>query len=255
MKSIINLAIDSAREAGILLADSFGKIKRIKVKGDRDLATNLDKQAEKIIVSKIKDKFPGHGILAEEGGGKNTGNDYLWIVDPLDGTHNYIRGISIFGVSIGVVYRGEFICGVIHMPMDDELYAAETGSGAFKNNKKILVSRNNRLKDSSISFDSAIRYAPKKMLPVLGGLAKSCFNLRMLGSSARALSYIAEGRLDAAVEFFDFPWDFAGGVCIVREAGGEFSGLRGGKLLYNTKGYLASNGYLHNGLLRVLNNI
>ena len=137
MSEIINVAVEAAKQAGKFLEENFGKISSVESKGDRNLATNLDKEAEKIIVDKIKTKFPDHGIIAEEGGDENAHRDYLWIIDPLDGTHNYIRNINVFGVSIGVIYKKEFVAGVIYMPVDDELYAGEKNNGAYKNSKKI----------------------------------------------------------------------------------------------------------------------
>lgn len=246
MKEIINTAIEAAREAGKFLLDNFGNIDDIKSKGDRNLATNLDREAESIIVRKITTKFPTHKILAEEGGKTGANNsEYLWIIDPLDGTHNFIRQIDIFGVSVGIIYHNEFVGGVIYIPSHDELYVGEKGNGAYKNDKKIKVSSRDELKVCSISFDSSIRYSPEPMLKSLNSLAKEVFNIRMLGSSARILSYIAEGKLDLAVEFHDRPWDFSGGVCIIREAGGRLTTLKGEPLSYKTIGYIASNGIIH----------
>jgi len=241
MSKIIDTAVQAAKQAGDFLLDNFGKVSNIEKKGDRDFATNLDKEAEKIIIDKVKGKFKEHGIIAEESGKDNPDKDYLWIIDPLDGTHNFMRNIDIFGVSIGIVHKQEFIAGVIYMPKDKELYTAEKGSGAYKNGKKISVSSNSDLKDCSISFDSSIRYSPKIMLDTLGKLAKEVFNVRMFGSSARILSYVAEGKLDFAVEFHDRPWDFAGGVCIIEEAGGRLATLKGERLTYKNVGYIASN--------------
>lgn len=252
MADIINLGIEVAKEAGKFLLANFGKIDKIESKGDRNFATNLDKEAEKIIVDKVKKVFPNHGIIAEEGGSQGADREYLWIIDPLDGTHNFIRDINIFGVSIGIIYRGDFIGGVIYMPVEDELYVGEKGNGAYKNDEKISVSSNDNLKDCSISFDSSIRYSPKNMLKVLDVLAKEVFNIRMLGSSARALTYLAEGKLDLAVEFHDRPWDFAGGVSIIEEAGGRLTNLKGGALTYKTIGYIASNGIVHDKIKEIV---
>ena len=131
------------------------------------------------------------------------------------------------------------------MPKENELYVGQKGAGAYKNDKKIRVSSLDKLEDCSIAFDSSIRYSPKVMLKVLGDLADKVFNIRMLGSSARHLSYLAEGILDFVVEFHDRPWDFAGGVCIIEEAGGKLSNLKGGPLSYKDIGYIASNRSIH----------
>jgi myo-inositol-1(or 4)-monophosphatase len=245
MRDIISIGVEAAQEAGNFLWDNFGKINQIESKGDRNLATNLDREAEKIIVDKIKTHFPKHGIIAEEGGKQGYSEEYLWIIDPLDGTHNYIRKINIFGVSIGVLYKEKFVGGIIYMPVEKELYVAEKANGSYKNNKRISVSSKSDLKECSISYDSSIRYSPLVMLKGLENLAEEVFNIRMFGSSARVLSYIAEGKLDAAVEFNDRPWDFAGGVCIIEEAGGKLTDLKGNTLSYKTIGYIASNGIIH----------
>jgi len=245
MNEIINLAIDAAKQAGNFLLENFGKVSEITKKGDRNFATNLDKEAEEMIIDKIRTKFPNHGIIAEESGSSAPDREYLWIIDPLDGTHNFMRNIDIFGVSIGIVYKKEFIGGVIYMPKEDELYVGHKGGGAYKNNKKIKVSSNDKLEDCSIAFDSSIRYSPEVMLKVLGDLANEVFNVRMFGSSARHLTYLAEGVLDFVVEFHDRPWDFAGGVSIIEEAGGKLTNLKGGHLTHKDIGYIASNAVVY----------
>jgi len=252
MNQILDIGIEAAKEAGKFLYENFGKIGQIDKKGDRNLATNLDREAEKMIIEKVKANFPDHGIIAEESGRQGPDNEYIWIIDPLDGTHNFIRDIDIFGVSIGVVRNNEFIAGIIYMPKDAELYAACRGKGAYKNGEKIRVSSNADLKECSISFDSSIRYSPEVMLRVLGSLAKEVFNVRMFGSSARVLSYVAEGKLDFAVEFHDRPWDFAGGVCIIEEAGGKLTTLKGEPLTYEHIGYIASNSYTHERIEKIV---
>ncbi|MFH1768082.1 MAG: inositol monophosphatase [Candidatus Omnitrophota bacterium] len=242
---MLNLAINAAKEAGTFLLENFGKVNEVIKKGDRNFATDLDRAAEKIIVDKIKQAYPSHGILAEENERKDLDNEWLWIIDPLDGTHNFMRNIDIFGVSIGLVHKDKFVAGVIYMPKDNELYAAEENNGAYKNGQRIKVSRTDALKEASISFDSSLRYNPKRMMPVLEKAAKEVFNIRMLGSSARLLTYVAEGKLDFAIEFNDRPWDFAGSVVIIREAGGIFTDLGGKPPTPKTIGYIACNKNLH----------
>ena len=252
-KNILEIAKLAAKKAGDFLYQNFGNVSEIISKGDRNLATNLDKEAEKIIVDILEKGFPDHAILAEEDTNKKTDSDYLWIIDPLDGTHNYIRGIDIFGVSIGLCYKNDFIAGVVYMPKDKDMYYAEKGKGAYKNDKKIFVSNVDNIKMASGSFDSSIRYAPDVMLKTLKDVCLDCFNIRMLGSSARLLTYVAEGKLDFAVEFNDRPWDFAGSVCIILEAGGVFFDLKGKLPTFQTIGYIASNPYLYDKLKTKIN--
>lgn len=249
---MVNSAVEAAKAAGAFLLENFGKVKHIKIKGDRNLATDVDQGAEKIIVDRIKSDFPGHGILAEEKERKDLDNKYLWIIDPLDGTHNYIKGINIFGVSIGLLYKGEFVLGIVYMPVEDELYLGERGGGAYKNGEKISVSFPQKLRDCYVSFDSSIRYSPGKMIPSLERVSKEVFNIRMLGSSARLLTYLAEGKLDAAIEYNDRPWDFAGSVAIIREAGGEFTDLKGKQPDHRTLGYVAASPDIHQKIMELL---
>lgn len=249
MADIIQVGIEAARSAGQYLLDHFGKDQRIHSKGDRNLVTDVDRSAQGMIIDHIERHFPQHGIIAEEGGSRRENAEYIWIIDPLDGTHNYIRGVSIFGISIGIVHNGMYIGGIIAMPSAGELYVAEKGSGAYKNNKKIAVSGHRLLAECSVSFDSGLRHAPARMLPVLGALADRAFNVRMFGSSARALSYLAEGKIDVSVEFEDQPWDCAAGICLIEQAGGTVTDLSGNPMAHTTIGYVATNGPTHNAVL------
>ena len=245
---IMQVAREAAKEAGEYLLSQFGNVGEIIVKGDRNLATNVDKTAEKMIVDKITWSFPEHNILGEEEEYEQKESDYVWIIDPLDGTHNFIRGINIFGVSIGLWHKDEFIAGVVYMPVDDEMYYAYKGQGAYKNGNKISVSAVSTMKEASCSFDSSIRYDKDTMLAVLGEVADQSFNVRMFGSSVRLLTYVAEGVIDFAIEFHDRPWDFAGSVCLIIEAGGVFNGLKGQKATPETIGYVASNPGLYDDI-------
>lgn len=238
---MVNKIIEGVKEAGKILKDNFGEEFSIESKGDRNLVTDIDKKTQEVIVDTINRHYPDHGIFAEENYRKNLDSEYLWIIDPLDGTHNFIRNIDIFGVSVGLFHKEEFVLGVIYMPLSEELYVGEKGNGAYKNGKPIKVSSVSDLKMASISFDSSIRFSPQEMLGTLDILARNVFNIRMFGSSVRVLTYIAEGKLDFAIEFHDRPWDFAGGVCLIKEAGGVFKDLSGNKVTHRTIGYIASN--------------
>jgi myo-inositol-1(or 4)-monophosphatase len=198
-----------------------------------------------MIVKVLKKEFPDYGILAEEGNRHNLKSENLWIIDPLDGTHNYMRGMNIYGVSIGLWQKDDFTKGVIYMPEDGDVFWAEKGKGAFKNGERISVSGVKDFKDCCLSYDSSIRYAPDIMLGVLHELCSKVFNIRMFGSSVRVLTYLAEGKVDFSIEFHDQPWDFAGGVCLVREAGGIVSPLKKGVLTPMTVGYIAGNSNLY----------
>ncbi|MDD5775098.1 MAG: inositol monophosphatase [Candidatus Omnitrophica bacterium] len=252
MADIIQTGIEAARSAGEYLLGHFGKEQTVHVKGDRNLVTDVDRGAQDMIIGHIARHFPRHGIIAEEGGSVREQAEYIWIIDPLDGTHNYIRGVAVFGVSIGIVRNGSYVGGIIYMPFAGELYVAEKDHGAYKNDTKISVSSNSALADCSVSFDSGLRHAPARMLPVLGSFADRAFNVRMFGSSARALSYLAEGKIDVSVEFEDQPWDCAAGICLIEQAGGKVTDLSGNPMAHTTIGYVATNGAVHEAALGIV---
>jgi len=148
-------AIKAAKEAGDILFENFQKIKQVDKKGERELVSNVDLASEKKIIEIIKDKYPDHDILCEESGVHDNSSDYRWVIDPLDGTHNYIYGINMFGVSIALDYKGEIILGVINMPSTNELYWAEKGKGAYLNDERIHVS-DRGMKNALAIYDSGL---------------------------------------------------------------------------------------------------
>lgn len=255
MKDIIKAGIKAAREAGEFLLKNADKQKEIIEKDDWSYVTDIDPLAEKIVVDIIQSEFPGHGILCEEGSVPESSGEYLWIIDPLDGTHNYIRGIPHYGVSIGIVHKVNIVAGIIYLPLDNALYVSEKGSGAYKNEKRIHVSDRKEINTSTLSYDSSIRYNPVLKPKVLTELGKKVFNVRMFGASTTLLSLLAEGKLDISVEFDDKPWDFAAGLSLVTEAGGKFTDFHGTPATYKTKGYVASNGLVHDEVCSVVRSV
>jgi myo-inositol-1(or 4)-monophosphatase len=253
MKDPLAVASEAALAAGAMLKTNFGKIDTIEYKSDRTLVTNLDKKSERMIVDALLSVFPDHGIIGEEGGVRESRSGYTWVIDPIDGTHNYIRSIPWYGVCIALLRHEEIVAGVIYMPSDDELFAAEAGSGACKNNRKIAVSRYDSIEECTCSFDSAFRNDPKKMATALERLAGQVRNIRMSGSSARNLTLVAEGKIDASVEFDDRIWDYCAGVALIREAGGTVTNHAGERRLEDHGAYVASNGRIHSSLLQIVN--
>jgi len=248
------IAIEAVRRIGKLLRENFGKFLNIEGKGDRTLVTNIDLEAEKIIVQRIRKTYPQDDILSEENIYHIPNSDYKWIIDPLDGTHNYIHQIEIFGVSVALAFRGEVVLGIIYIPLSEELYIAQRGKGAYLNGKRIRVSQR-KVKEATLIFDSSIRQQKEPMLNCLKEVADNVFNIRMFGSTARSLSYIAEGKADLEIEYNDKVWDFAAGLLLVEEAGGKATTLGGGRWSLNTEGYIASNGLIHNSVLKMINNV
>ncbi|MGE4358145.1 MAG: inositol monophosphatase [Candidatus Omnitrophota bacterium] len=247
------VAISAVEKAGKVLEENFGKVKHIKTKGKTQLVSNVDLEAEKIIIETIKRHFPEHSILSEENPFLNNDSEYKWIIDPLDGTHNFVKNIPIFGTSIALEYKNEVILGVIYFPLDKRLYWAEKGKGAYLNGMRLRVS-DRQLSSATCVYDSSIRYNPEKMSAVLKNLSTKVFNIRMFGSTAEHLAMLAEGRIELDIEFNDQPWDFAGGALLVKEAGGEFTDFQGNPWSPRMPNYLASNGVVHEEVLRIIQN-
>lgn len=246
------IAVKASLEAGKVLLNNFGKVSHIKAKSDRNFVTDIDLKADEIITNKILSSFKNDNILSEEKPLPDFDSDYTWIIDPLDGTHNFIRNIDIFGVSVAVAFKEEVVAGVIYMPCSKELYTVQRGKGAFCNDKRINVSERD-IKNTTMIYDSSIRHKRDIMLKGLGDLADKVFNVRMFGSTARSLAFIAEGKAELEVEFNDEVWDYAAGLLLVEEAGGMASDLEGNKWNIKTKGYIASNKIIYQEVLNILN--
>lgn len=252
MSEFLSVAIDAAREAGALLFENFGKVDAVERKKDKSLVTKFDKESERLIRDKILSKFPDHGIIGEESGEHLGSSEYTWVIDPLDGTHNYVRGIPMFGVSIGLVYKKEFAAGVVFLPIDGELYTAEHGGGAFKNGNRISVSPCRTLEECTLLYDSSMKTDAEEKIAFFGKIAPLVFNLRIFGTSVRNLTYLAEGKIDLAVEFDDKLWDFAACASIVLEAGGSMTDHDGQMITPECRRYVASNGSIHNLVMELL---
>ena len=245
------IAIKACKETGKILINNFGKTIKIRSKGNRDLVTDIDKKAEEIIIKLIKKNFPEDDILSEESRYLSSGARFKWIIDPIDGTHNYVHNIEIFGTSLALESEGKIVAGVIYIPWTDELYTAQKGRGAYCNGKRITVSKR-KLREATMVYDSSIRYNKKQMLNVLNVLVDRVFNVRMFGSSARSLTYLAEGKVDAEIEFNDKVWDYAAGLLLVEEAGGKATDFSGRTWGTNAKGYVASNRVVHKSILNTM---
>lgn len=252
LKGRVHIGMEAAKKSGKILIENFEKINKISKKSDGTLVTNVDLQMEKEIVKVIRAKFPKDEILSEENLYPVKNSPFRWIVDPLDGTHNYIRGVNIVGTSIALEFNKEIVMGIIHMPFAKELYFACKGCGSYLNGKKISVS-SRKLKETTLIYDSnIINEQSKIMLEHLKKLKNKVFIMRMFGSTARSLSYIAEGKADLEIEYTDKLWDFAAGAILIEEAGGKFTSHDGKKYNLETKDYIASNGIIHNQILKII---
>lgn len=254
---MLNFAIRTAREAGHLLLEKFGRKIEVAKKGDINLVTEADLASEKLIVDRIRTYHPRHGILAEESGESvATGdgeNSWKWIIDPLDGTTNFAHGYPCFCVTIALEHRGELVVAATYDPTRDEVFGAEKGSGAMLNNRKIAVSDTLKLKDSLIvtgfPYDIARR---NDFTRNFGKMALASRGIRRDGSAAIDLAYVACGRFDGFWEEGLNPWDVAAGVLLVEEAGGTVSYYDGSKLDIYRPPICASNGLIHDEMLSIL---
>ncbi len=239
-----------AREAGILLMDYFRQHVKIEYKGDVDLVTVADRKSEALILERIRRQFPTHDVMGEEGSRVETGGEYKWYVDPLDGTTNFAHGYPVFCVSLAVERRGQRIAGVIYDPTRDEMFVAALGSGARLNNQAIHVSMTPNLGECLVAtgFPSHKRHKNPNIY-FYHQLTLRTHGVRRAGSAALDLCYVASGRFDSFWEFNLNPWDTAAGVLMVEEAGGKVTDFSGGAFQIASRETLASNGLVHNALL------
>jgi len=242
--------------AGEIIRNYFGKNFSVEFKSDiRNLVTQADKESERTIIDFIKKKYPSHGILAEESGSQSTNSNYLWVIDPLDGTSNFAHGLPIFSVSIGLQFKEEIIMGVIYDIMRDKLYYAEKGSGAFRDNIKLSVSKNDKIEESFLvtGFPYNINENPENAFEKFIAMIKASRAVRRLGSAAIDFCYLAEGVFDGFWEVHLNPWDICAGKLLVEEAGGLVTDFNNNNININNKTILASNGKIHNQMISILN--
>lgn len=245
-----------AKSAGSYIRDNFKGKFAVEQKGSEiNLVTEVDKNAEKMIIDFIKKEYPTHGIIAEESGKENLNAEYKWLIDPLDGTTNFAHGLPIFSVSIGLMKGDEIIAGCVYDVMRDAIYLAESGGGSYCNGKKITVSKESDLKKALLvtGFPYDIANNPDKVLERFTHIIKKSRGVRRLGSAAIDFCYVAEGAFDGYWEVFLNPWDMCAGILIVREAGGKVTNFEGKDMSPFERKMIASNGYLHNELLKAIN--
>lgn len=254
MDHIRDIAFKAAKEAGALLRERVGKIKNIDYKSSFNIVTDVDRESEAIIVGLINEHFPNDSILGEESGAHQAKSDRRWIIDPLDGTTNYSHGYPFFSVSIGFEEAGEMRLGVVYNPLSDELFWAQSGKGAYLNDKQIHVSQHNKLATCLLTtgFPADTATAKYSNLSQFTKLTDMTMGVRRDGSAALDLSFVACGRTDGFWELKLAQWDLAAGTLIVREAGGTVTNLSGGDFDITTGHVLASNGLIHEELIAAL---
>jgi myo-inositol-1(or 4)-monophosphatase len=257
MHPILNIAFKAARAASKVILYHYDRLESLDVekKGENDFVTEVDRQAEQVIIETVRDFYPDHAFLGEESGQSGDG-DYLWIIDPLDGTTNYLHGHPHFSISIGIKHQNILRHGLVYDPLRDELFTATKGEGAFLNNKRMRVSIHGKLDSSLVvtgwahNKDGLLGDYLKimKLLAVTAGLRRS-------GSSALDFAYVAAGRFDALCELGQKPWDFAGGIVLVQEAGGVVGDFSGKDGYWEDGKVIAGNVKIFNELIKKLENL
>jgi myo-inositol-1(or 4)-monophosphatase len=255
----LKFAIETARRAGRELQRLAHRHHIVgHKKTDIDLVTEADLASEQLIVNAIRQRFPDHTILSEEGLGdlQTVAGKMrcLWVVDPLDGTVNYAHGFPVWGVSLALVERGRAVLGVTYDPLLDEVFWAEQGQGAWLNGERLHVSAGSRLKDALVATGFAYERATldDNNLAEFSMVMPGVQGVRRAGAAILDLAYVASGRLDAYWEMHLQPWDWAAGWLLVEEAGGIVTDMRGKSWGLSTDNMVASNGLLHDELLSIL---
>lgn len=243
---IVNIAIQAARAAGNIIMRAADRLDTIKVSEKRpnDYVTEIDQFAEKEIINIIRKAHPDHGILGEEGGEIAGTNDTVWIIDPLDGTRNFIHGFPHFAVSIAVSIKGKIEHGVIYDPIRQELFSATRGKGAQLNERRIRVSKHSALEECLLGTGFPYRHSPAHQaayVESLQALIPISGDVRRAGSAALDLAYVAAGRLDGFWELGLKPWDLAAGTLLIKEAGGIVCDMKGAEDYMKSGNVVAGN--------------
>ena len=241
---MLTIAVRAARSAGDIIiraADNAGKL-QIRQKSRNDYASEVDYKAEQEIIRIIQAAYPDHSILAEESG-EHTGNDYVWVIDPLDGTTNFLHGFPQYAVSIALKHKDKIEVGVIYDPLRDELFSASRGGGAILNNRRIRVTRQNSLRGSLLGtgFPFKKQQHLEPYLNMFRALFTDSAGIRRTGSAALDLAYLAAGRLDGFWEIGLHQWDIAAGVLLIQEAGGVVTDFSFNDNFLNTGNIIAGN--------------
>ena len=255
--ALLNVMIKAARKAGRMLKRDFGEVEHLQVslKGPANFVTAADRRAEEILREELEHARPGYGFLGEESGAhEGTDKTHRWIVDPLDGTSNFLHSIPHFAISIALEREGTIVAGLVYNPANEELFTAERGKGAFLNDQRLRVAVRKRLADAVISCGlphlgrGDLALSRKEIAAVQEKVA----GLRRFGAAALDLAWLAAGRFDGYWERNLSPWDMAAGLILVREAGGYITDLEGGEAPFLTGDVVAGNETMHRELTRLL---
>jgi myo-inositol-1(or 4)-monophosphatase len=255
--ALLNVMVDAVRKAARSLVRDFGEVENLQVslKGPGDFVSNADRRAEDILRTELTKARPGYGLLMEESGEiPGTDEQHRWIVDPLDGTTNFLHGIPMFAISVALERQGQLVAGVIYNPVSDELYVAERGGGAFVNDRRLRVANRRKLHEcvmgTGIPFIG--RGDHRTYLRQQQVVMNETAGIRRCGSAALDLAWVAAGRFDGFWETGLHPWDMAAGIVLIREAGGFVTDFSGGDKMFQTQEICAGNEYIQKDLRGLL---
>ena len=253
----INVMVKACRKAAKTLIRDFGEIENLQVsiKGPGDFVTASDKKVEKILIDELQKARPNYSILSEEIGKISNDESFKWIIDPIDGTTNFLHGIPHFAISIGLEHDGEIICGIIYDPIKDEMFVAEKGNGSYLNNQRIRVSSRSKL-ENCIIFTGGPKIGVKNRELFLKEYnnvsSKVLTTIRKLGSASLDMAYVAAGRCDGFWQRNLKYWDIAAGIILVRESGGFVTDFKGEKGYMQNKTILVTNSKINNEMIEIL---
>jgi myo-inositol-1(or 4)-monophosphatase len=251
----LSVAVSVAREAGALLKENFGRAQEVDYKGRINLVTEMDRRSERLIVERLAAAFPGDGVRAEEGSGPGGEAARVWLVDPLDGTTNYVHEYPVFSVSIALAVEGRLMVGVVHHPLLEEVYAGRRGGGVTLNGSPRRVTAEGRLDRALLATGFSYDLSGDPERSNIGPFTRFLLRaqaVRRAGSAALAIAKVAVGRTDGFWERGLHAWDMAAGALLVEEAGGRVSDYSGGPPALDGGQLVASNGVLHEEMLEVL---
>ena len=251
-RTAYQVAHQAVMEASQVLLGAFGDHKEVIYKGRGNVVTNVDHQAEERVIELLRREYPGFGILAEERGAIEGESEYIWVLDPLDGTRNYVSGVPIFSVNLGLAYHDEVVLAMTYDPLRKELFRACKGGGAFLNDSPICVSKQTSLQAAVLGSDMGYsdergRHALEMVLHLWPGMQ----TMRIMGSAALGLAYAAAGRIDLYFHHTLAPWDLVSGLLLVQEAGGVITEGNGTPATYRSESIIVSNRDIHADFLRL----
>ena len=249
--------VKACRKASKTLIRDFGEIENLQVslKGPGDFVTNCDKKVEKILIDELLKARPSYSILSEEIGEINNDDSFKWIIDPIDGTSNFLHGVPHFAISVGLEHNKEIICGIIYDPIKDEMFTAEKGNGSYMNNQRMRVSSRSKLEDCMIFTGGPKRDAKNRELALKEYYKfsiKVLTPIRKLGSASLDMAYVAAGRCDGFLQRNLNYWDVAAGIILVKEAGGFVTDFNGENEYIQNKTILATNAKINKEMIEVL---